>query len=67
MFLDFIREFVGELPVYQSGNSYGSTQYYGELLEYGFACILCLAVVVLSFRLLFYIVNLFRGKGARKV
>lgn len=67
MFLDFLRNVVGEVPTYVSGSSYNSTQYYGELLEYAIACILCFVSVVLCYRLLFYIVNIFRGKGARKL
>lgn len=67
MFLDFLRQFIGEVPQYISGTNYNQTQYYGELLEYCFACLLCVVSVVLVFRLFFYIVNIFRGKGARKL
>lgn len=67
MFLSFLRTVVGEVPTYVQGTSYNQTQYYGDLLEYSIACILCFVAVVLTFRLFFYIVNIFRGKGARKL
>lgn len=67
MFLSFLRTVVGEVPTYVQGTSYNQTQYYGDLLEYAIACILCFVAVVLTYRLMFYIVNIFRGKGARKL
>lgn len=67
MFLDFLREFVGEVPIYVQSSNYSQTQFYADLLEYSFACLLAIFSVVLVFRLLFYIVNIFRGKGARKL
>ena len=67
MFLSFLRSVVGEVPAYTQGTSYNQAQYYGELLEYAIACILCFVAVVLTYRLMFYIVNIFRGKGARKL
>lgn len=68
MFLDFIRDFIGTVPQYpEYTQGFNSAEYYAELLEYSFACILAIISVILVFRLLFYIVNIFRGKGARKL
>lgn len=68
MILEFVRSVIGEPDFYHSmtGTS-NPTWDYGAILEYSFSFVLLLFSLFWVYRLMLYIVNLIRGKGARKI
>lgn len=62
LFLDFWRSLVGTAPEYVQNGNYSGSWDYGAMLEYAFAGIACLLVIILLFKLLFKIIGLIGRK-----
>lgn len=60
--LEFWRSLVGSAPEYVTNGNYSGSWDYGAMLEYAFAGIACLLVIVLIFKLLFKIIGLIGRK-----